>query len=212
MRRNAKVFLALLLGVAGNAAMAMPVYMDSSGREWLDLNDTRLRSWNNAAAVCDSISGSCAGTLANNGFSTDLDITGYHWASRDEVRDLFYEVTGLPAGALDTFSATYSATDGYGANAFSKFDPTMTLPFGPGIASILNGITRDVYSALILNYSNSSDSFNLDGQIPVDLRDASIGIYLYKTVAVPEPGTFVLLGAGLLGLLAMNRRRLRSVR
>jgi hypothetical protein len=213
MRRNAKVFLALLLGVWGNAAMAMPVYQDSSGREWLDLNETRSRSWINAAAVCDANSGSCSGTLANTGsFTHDLDVTGYQWASRDEVRDLFYEVAGLPQGSLDSFSAAFSSGNGYGANVFGKFDPTIQFQIGPSIANVLNGITRDLYSGLVFNTPLGLDTFTLAGQTPQDLRDISMGVYLYKTVAVPEPGTFALFGAGLFAVFAMSRRRLRSAR
>ena len=98
MQRNAAGLLAML-GLVGGVALAGPIYIDSSGREWLDVNATRYRSWDDTAAVCSATTGDFAGVLASNGSSSDIDLTGYTWASRDDVRDLFYEVAGLPAGS-----------------------------------------------------------------------------------------------------------------
>jgi hypothetical protein len=205
MRRNATGLLVLLFAVAGNVANAMPVYQDASGREWLDLNDSRYRSWNDAAQVCDTISGDCAGILASTDpFAGAVDLTGYRWASRYEVRDLFYEVAGLPTTSLDDFSATFSSAYGYGANVFGPFDPTIQFPAGPGVINILNGITRDLYGGLVFNSTVGDDTFTLNGQPPVNMREISMGVYLYK--AVPEPGTFALFAAGLLGLLVAGKR------
>ncbi|MEJ0086190.1 MAG: PEP-CTERM sorting domain-containing protein [Pseudomonadota bacterium] len=212
MQRNAIGLLVLLSGAIGNAAIAMPVYQDSVGREWLDLNDSRYRSWDEIAAVCSAASGECSGTLASTGaFSGDLDVTGYRWASRNEVRDLFYEVAGLPSGSLDDFSATFSAAAGYGANVFGTFEPTIQFGIGPGIMNVMNGVTRDLYAGIVFNASTgfdsstSADTFTLTGQLPVDMREISMGVYLYKT-AVPEPGTFALFAAGLLGLVIVGKR------
>ena len=207
---------AALLGMGANLAQAIPIYTDASGREWLDVNFTRYRSWNDAAAVCDVASGSCSGILATHiSASDDIDITGYQWATRDEVRGLFYEVAGLAPGALDGYSAAFPISDGFGANAFATFEPTIQLPAGPGLENIYNGVTRDTYlgsdmllhgiSGIVDNPPFGSDHFTLTGGLATDVREISMGVFLYK--AVPEPGTLALFGIGLAGLWVAGVRR-----
>jgi hypothetical protein len=204
----------ILLALLGTQAAAGPVYLDTSGREWLDPNATRFRSWNDTSLVCDATGGNCTGVLATHTtFSTDIDVSGYQWATRDEVRDLFYEIGGLPSGSLDSFSASFAIGAGHGTNAFEVFDPTIQLPVGPGVENILHGLTRDTYldvnllqrgyNGIIDNPPFGSDSFTLNGGLPVETREMSMGVFLYRPgpLAVPEPGTLVLLAGGLLGLL-----------
>jgi len=206
-----------ILGALSAQALATPIYIDTGGREWLDVNYTRYRSWNDAAALCDTSSGGCSGVLATHTVaSNDIDITGYTWASRDDVRALFYEVAGLPAGALDGYSAAFPIGAGYGANAFGIFDPTIQFPVGPGIQNIYNGVTRDTYvgadllvhgiSGIVDAPPFGSDHFTLDGGLPVDTREISMGVFLYKPLAVPEPGTLALFACGLLGLWVTRYR------
>lgn len=206
----------VMIGLVGSQALAGPIYIDASGREWLDPNATRFRSWNDTSLVCDATGGDCSGVLATHtGFSADIDVSGYRWATRDEVRDLFYEIGGLPTGSLDGYSASFSIADGHGANAFTAFDPTIQFDMGPGFENILHGVTRDTYlgSDLLLRGYNGiidnppfgSDSFTLTGGLAVDTREMSAGVFLYRT-AVPEPGTLTLLGIGMLGLLLALRR------
>jgi len=212
-----------LLGLMTTAAVANPIYVDSAGREWLDVNDTRYRSWNDTAAVCDVLTGTCSGTLVTHDQSSiDIDLTGYHWAARDEVRDLFYEIGGLPAGSLSGYAATFGIGAGYGTNAFDAFEPTIQFGAGSGVLNILNGVTRDrffdsdlnlwgAYSGIIGNPPFGSDSFRLDGGLPTSVREISMGAYLYRDVTVPEPGTFALFAGALAALFLLNGRRRRVV-
>jgi hypothetical protein len=205
-----------LLALIGGQALAGPVFMDGSGREWLDPNSTRFRSWNDTASVCDAIGGGCTGILATHTpFSADLDISGYHWATRDEVRDLFYEIGGLPSGSLDSYSASFATGLGHGASAFDAFEPTIQFDLGPGVENILHGLTRDTYrdaDLLVRGYNGivdnppfGSDSFSLTGGLAVDAREMSMGVFLYRPV--PEPGTLVLFGIGLISLAFLSRFR-----
>jgi hypothetical protein len=213
----------VLLSLMTSAAVATPIYVDSSGREWLDVNDSRYRSWNDTAAVCDALTGACSGTLVtHDSSSNDVDLTGYRWAARDEVRDLFYEIGGLPFGALDDYETTFDSATGYGAHAFNIFEPTIQLPAGPGVLNILNGVTRDrffdsalmtwgAYSGIIGNPTYGSGSFALNGGLPTSVREISMGAYLYREVPVPEPGSMALFAGALIGLFALRGRLRRPV-
>ncbi len=220
MQWKAAVSLVLFALIA-NQALAIPIYIDTSGREWLDVNFTRYRSWNDTAAICDTLSGSCSGILATHtAASSDIDISGYQWATRDEVRDLFYEVAGLPSGALDGYSTAFPIGAGFGSAAFGIFEPTIQLPAGPGVVNIYNGLTRDTYlgadilvhgiSGIIESPPFGADSFNLTGGLAIDTREISMGVFLYK--AVPEPGTLALFAIGLLGVFFSGARTARRAR
>jgi hypothetical protein len=216
----------VLMGLISAQAIALPIYLDGSGREWLDPNATRFRSWNDTSMVCDATGGDCSGVLATHTVaSSDIDVTGYRWATRDEVRELFYEIGGLPSGSLDTYFGSYLSADGHGVNVFTAFDPTIQFDWGFGIENILHGLTRDSYfdsQSVLRGYNGvidsppfGSDSFNLTGGLKVDAREMSAGVFLYRA-AVPEPGTLALFGLSLLavmvGLVPGNRRvpRLRK--
>ena len=59
----------VLIGLMTDTAESTPIYIDSVGREWLDVNDSRNRSWNDTAAKCNSRTGLCSGTLVARGLS-----------------------------------------------------------------------------------------------------------------------------------------------
>ena len=215
----------VLLSLMTSAAVATPIYVDSSGREWLDVNDSRYRSWNDTAAVCDALTGACSGTLVTHSSSSnDLDLTGYRWAGRDEVRDLFYEIGGLPLGSLDGYSTTFDSATGYGTHAFGFFEPTIQLPYGPGVLNILNGVTRDRfydstlniwggYSGIIGSPSFGSGSFSLNGGLATSVREVSMGAYFYRDapVGVPEPGSLVLFAGALAAVFALRGKLRRPI-
>lgn len=230
--------LGITLLIGSSVASSFPTYIDATGREWLDPNVTRAQKWFDVAAVCSVADGSCNGQLQYsyfNGGTADpagLDLTGYVWATRDEVRDLFYELGGLPSGSLDDYSASFDRADGYGANVFSKVDSTLATPF----ESILNGFTRTVdydSSAGLVAYLGTIfgpgldpyfnmigiDSFNLttapslqSGTGVFAYGDMSLGAFLYKPSAlpVPLPGPLALAVVGGLALAMRGWRKRRD--
>jgi len=206
----------------GSAAFAGPIYLDHSDRLWLDANDIRQVSWNQLASVCNSTTGACVGSIETwrgTGFITE-DLTGYIWASQNDVRDLFYEISGLPAGTLDSGSATVPTH--YGVTALGVFPPT----FGNGGGfSILDGLTRSTVTNAdgsiatvqgqiathCLNgdctspYSSARFSVNPGG--PLNWNYIERGSFLFRPV--PEPESIVLVVAGL-GVAAIWFRRRRT--
>lgn len=229
MKRYSSLFALGFLAVS-SMATAMPVYTDAYGREWLDVNDSRDRSWNDVQSVCNATSGACSGVLMQTGFGTNnVDLTGYQWATRDEVRSLFYELTGLPAGELDDYMASTQANPALGAfgtGVLNALPATVTFSSGPGTLSIISGITRDTLTVeevgLLANVAtighltdadgeglSSSLSLGTGGGRPLGMREVTSGTYLYRNVAVPEPSTLALFGAGLLAVLLPRGRRRR---
>lgn len=212
MQRN-PIILGIALVFWSLAASAGPIYSDSSGREWLDLNDTRNRSWLDTAAVCNPLTGGCSGVLATTTpFSTDIDLTGYRWATRNEVRQLWYEIAGLPASALDSYSASFPSASGFGENVFDLFEPTISF----GFDNVLNGLTRELFfdpalglrarTGVIYDSGFGPDTFSLNDGFAVAGREISMGVYLYREV--PEPEMLALFGIGLAGLMvAMGMQR-----
>lgn len=213
--------LLLVAPAAFGVPIPNPVYTDNRGREWVDLVDTSWRSYVEVVNVCSSATGYCDGVLKqNNGggiYSPDIDLTGFTWATIDEVKDLFYEVGDLPAGSLDTGHAVFDSTDGHGAKFFDYFELTIGFNSGPYVTRILNGFARDlrydpeqgrfvspVGELYSTNYSY--DYFTADYGWPVGFSDPSIGVYVYR---VPEPGALGLFGLGLLAtaLISVARRR-----
>ncbi len=200
------------LAVASSSAMAnMIAYTDSAGRQWADLRLTTPYTWTRAASECptDGMT-ACSGTL-----------DGWTWATKDEVANLFAELTGLArsqfetsrysevnstwaSAALDAFTpnipgnTVFQFRSLFGLTA-SRADNTACGFFGPGDVD-----TRCAYVAEL------NDVFAADGADSIyfydraepnlygpDGGDASWGLFLFR---VPEPGTFVLFGLGLLGL------------
>lgn len=221
-----------VLGLGCQSASAVsipsPSYIDSLGREWLTPNYTRDRTWNEVESVCDYQTGLCNGELAPGPGFNSYDVTGYVWATRDEVRDLVYEVTGLPSGELDDYQASGSDFADELWRFFEVFDSTMRLKAGEGFDHFVAGFTRDVMigdlfgaPALFGNWSylrvltdatydtQYTGTVVLDSSMLVTLHEVSAGAFLYRPTHVPEPGMYALFGSGLLLLGIARRRRLR---
>jgi hypothetical protein len=199
----------------GPSAFAGPIFLDSSGREWLDVNDIRFTSWNKLASVCNSTDGTCIGSIdtwRGTGWISE-DITGYTWASQEDVRGLFYEISGLPQGTLDSGAA--SVANQYGVTALNVFPPTFES--SNGYFRILDGLTRSTIGTseedlaairgVISYYPNADAHFSVaDRAGSLDSSTIEIGTYLFRPV--PEPGSIGLVGTGLvLAVLWFRRRR-----
>jgi hypothetical protein len=116
---------ALLECTAATAQAAIVV----ADKKWLQPAEFTDRSWNDIASICNPTTGLCNGAL--NG----TDITGYQWARRTAVWDLFVVcgVTGTPYYAFEFFSAWAPAFQ----SDFTPTEDTLLLPVVEGWASTL---------------------------------------------------------------------------
>lgn len=77
-------------------------YVDSQGREWRQLDSTTGKSWYEVAEMCpvDGVT-PCTGMIYNQ------DITGWVWATREQVEELLAEL-GASVGASDCTTGPYA--------------------------------------------------------------------------------------------------------
>lgn len=134
------------------------------------------------------------------------------------------DLDGVGAGAIEQSFATaagnsYVLSFEYANNPFGVTSPATALVslFGTGATPLLSqSISHSGSSAAAMNYTLFTAAFTADSAT-TRLRFASIdaaasvnGIVLdavsVNPAAVPEPGSLVLLGSGLLGLLAARYR------
>ena len=213
------VLIGLLAGWS-TVASAIPVsFVDPSGRQWADLNaTTRGSSWYAGADLCptDGI-GTCAGALE-----------GWTWATRDQVVELFEELTGL-SSAFFRDAAYFEEGSAWAPAAMDRMRPNFVGVFHPfqdiyGITATRADGTKCSYIRLPLPgevadercayaagiedwYGARTDAIWAaqllePGRSNLEGADPEAGLFLFR---VPEPGTFALFGMGLLGM-GLSRR------
>ncbi len=199
--------LAVIFTLCSTAALAQPVIKD--GKEWLQPVDFVNLSWNDVALVCDPDTGLCDGELNN------IDVTGYTWASVDDVNGLFntYGVTPPLVGP----SAASEAGSSWAPLAFLDFEPTainQDYQYAWAWASTQYTTTLGHLAEIIDRFDDSFfDEARSTSYAPFFYSDPALGVWLYRTQAIAAPTpvptvpTYVLIFT-VLGLLAIATRRL----
>jgi hypothetical protein len=174
-----------------------------------------------AAPITYTLTGVMDGSLGTGGFSG----AKFTLVGTGDTADLFYPVgPGVPAVTLSSVKITY---DVFGPQTVMATDAIAffvnQIAMGAGLADISTmSDVIDFGTAGIEMYDAVSSfgplpamPFNANGVMTdhgefTFLRVSSLTFQAVTADAVPEPGTFLILGAGLLGLGWSVRRRARA--
>jgi hypothetical protein len=214
--RRLRFVLAAWLLALSTPAWALPsVVVD--GTEWALPNAVQGFSWNEVAMACPTGGGACTGNLGG------IDLTGWSWATAQEVGALFHALTPHPGGIAAYFEA--------GSTWAPQFIHLMGYTGFDNFPSFAPGFFDEAWSATALSDTVAYlpalfDHIGTTSVEPADavstaetaLRTARAGgaingpdlygVWLFRTpTAVPEPATTALLAGGLLLLVAAGMIR-----
>lgn len=190
----ALVACALLLGTAG-ISTAAPVFSDNFNSELPGINYNSFQNWAVTDGTVDVIGNGFYDFLPGNGLYVDLDGST---ANAGVLRS-----NPISVGAGDyLFSFRLGGNQNLmndevvnvGVN-FANFSQTFTLPWAQSFTTFTANLHFDAPQTISLEFENLSNDY--------------IGALLdnVEVTPVPEPGTVMLLGAGLFGLAIYGKRR-----
>ena len=163
--------------------------------------------WNAATGELVSDSGSLEAQLLA------LDPTRHNINRENVTLDNRSDDKGPEPEALSVFSTggqTFAAVGLERQNGILLYN--ISNPFMPTFVDYVNGLNNGLVSPESLLFISGADSptggaYLLGGFEGVDGTGASAGIGIYSLTAVPEPATYGMLGALILGTLIVHRRR-----
>lgn len=188
-------------------AGAAPAAVVVGGNTWLQPADFTDLSWSDIAGVCNPDNGQCNGALSGVG------VTGYEWATRDQVWALFTQF-GVP------LAPPYVTSEYASAWAPAFLDTFTATQVGTGLRpyEFVHGWTRtesvvsEAFSASLIDYYVEEDPDLLDTANATFtnnklFRNDAIGAWLFRQAEVPAPSPVSLLVHALVFLFARTHRR-----
>ncbi|MBX5459725.1 MAG: PEP-CTERM sorting domain-containing protein [Steroidobacteraceae bacterium] len=206
MRARLVGFVAVLaVGLVASQSASAVVIGD---KDWRQLTETTGFSWLNVNTACGT--GLCSGSIS----SVSLD--GWYWADATDVAALFDALIKPDSTQFPTSTTSYfAAGDADIANAVrTVFNPTRVTNFGTaqyyevsGLTRSSNGSTTSMAYLLDSPFATSLDYAAFDTSYPKNLGTGFTGIWLYRPVSVPEPGTLALFALGAAAIWLLRRQR-----
>jgi hypothetical protein len=191
------VFVLLAATCQAQATLMKPLRAD--GRLWLQPFDFLSVGWDDVAALCAPGGGPCSGSLNGN------DISGWSWATFEDMNDLFNFFVGdtvmgpgqsdfLERGPIETLS-------GY---SFFEAGWLITANLYPGSQEVIGYVADYRGASAMGGYSRDFGALQfITGSIGAP--EGTVGAWFYRA-EVPLPGTLPLVGLVLLPLLYIRRR------
>ena len=193
-------FAAVAALALGSAAQAAPVYADNFNANLVGLNAVPT-GWTVTGGTVDLIGSGSNGTLADflpgNGVYVDLD------GSTNQAGLLTSPLLSLLGGV--TYTATFDLAGSHrgstetGTVTFGSASLGYNIASGVGFAGYSLSFTPSVGGNYTLSFQN-------DGRDNVGALLDNVAV-AEVAAAVPEPETYALLGAGLLAMGVVSRRR-----
>lgn len=186
-RMSAAVACATVVSMTSSIFSAQIAFVDAQGRSWRQVTETANRSWLAIAERCpvDGVT-PCSGTLGTQ------DLTGWIWATHDQVAELFEEfmpgvtelgsVSGgacvLPGlGFTNVFTPTWSSYTTFGASFYiSGWTSTVAARGGSPTAFV---------PEVSAGYQPHHGAFNLLAQAGVGTQSQYRGAWLFLPPVCP---------------------------
>lgn len=175
--------LAAAAAIVSPSALAQVAYVDAQGREWRQVTLTTSVSWNAAAAVCPQ-----DGVTPCDGVASGRDLTGWVWATREQVREMLVEWAPGLASADEVGGPAYVLP---GLAFLGAFTPTFSSYTTFGASFSLQALSCDATGGIarapwvIAGYQPNQGAFSVAATVGVASASQYTGLWMFRVPEAP---------------------------